>query len=46
MWYVIEEMASINKFKGIIKVKMKILNFCLKFKTMTKTVTSFDGKKN
>lgn len=39
-------MTCVNKFKSIVKVKMKILNFSLKFKTLTKIITSFDGKKN
>jgi hypothetical protein len=31
MWCVMEEMIFINKFKGIVEVKMRIINFSLKF---------------
>lgn len=39
-------MTSINKFKGIVKVKVRIMNFSLKFITSTKLITSFNGQKN
>jgi hypothetical protein len=34
------EMISINKFKGVVEFKMRIINFSLKFVTMAKTMTT------
>ena len=34
------EMISINKFKGVVKFKMRIINFSLKFVIMAKIVTT------
>jgi hypothetical protein len=34
------EMITINKFKGVVEFKMRIINFSLKFVTMAKTVTT------
>jgi hypothetical protein len=36
-------MISINKLKGINEVKMTVMNFTLKFITLTKPETSFNG---
>ena len=35
-------MTSINKFKGVVELKIMIMNFSLKFTTRVKPVTSFD----
>jgi len=43
MWCVMEEMIFINKLKGIVEVKMRIMNFNLKFIMSTKPVTGFYG---
>jgi hypothetical protein len=34
------EMISINKFKGVVEFKIRIINFSLKFVTMAKTMTT------
>ena len=36
-------MTSINKFKGIVEIEMRITNFRLKFVTTVKPVMCFDG---
>jgi hypothetical protein len=36
-------MTSIKKLQGIVEVKMRIINFSLKFITTIKMVTSFAG---
>jgi hypothetical protein len=36
-------MTSINKFKDIVEIKMRILNFRLKLITLVRLVTCFDG---
>jgi hypothetical protein len=37
-----ERMISINKFKDIVEIEMRILNFKLKLITLVKLVTCFD----
>ena len=34
------EMITINKFKGVVEFKIRIINFSLKFVTMAKTMTT------
>jgi hypothetical protein len=42
-----ERMTSINKYKGIFEVEIKIMNFSLKnMYQWKKPITCFDGKKN
>jgi hypothetical protein len=36
-------MISINKFKGIVEVEIRVMIFSLKLVTFTKPVTSFNG---
>jgi hypothetical protein len=36
-------MISINKFKGSVEVEMRVMYFGLKFITLAKPVTSFNG---
>jgi hypothetical protein len=36
-------MTSINKFKGIVEIEIRILNFRLKLITLMRLVTCFDG---
>jgi hypothetical protein len=43
MWCVMGEMIFINKFKGIVEVKMRIMNFSLKFIMWAKPVIGFYG---
>jgi hypothetical protein len=38
-----EIMISINKFKGIVEVERRVMNFSLKLVTLAKPVTSFNG---
>jgi len=46
MCHVRERIISINKFKGIIEVQMRVMIFSLKLVTLAKPVTSFIGYKN
>jgi len=43
MCHVRERIISINKFKGIIEVEMRVMIFSLKLVTLAKLVTSFIG---
>jgi hypothetical protein len=38
-----ERITFTNKFKGIVKFEMRITNLILKFVTLAKLVTSFNG---
>ena len=46
MCHVRERMISINKFKGIVEVEMRVMIFSLKLVTLSKPVISFNGYKN
>ena len=37
-----EGVTSINKFKGVVEARIRIMNFSLKLIITAKTVTSFD----
>ena len=37
-----ESMTSMNKYKGILEVRIKIMRFSLKFLMLVKMKTSFD----
>ena len=43
MWCEMESITSMNKYKSIVEVKIKILRFSLKFLTLIKTIIGFDG---
>jgi hypothetical protein len=43
MRHVIEEITSTKEFKDIIEVKMRIVNFNLKFITILKLITDLYG---
>jgi hypothetical protein len=43
MCHVRERMISINKFKDIVEVEMRVMIFSLKLITLAKPVTSFNG---
>ena len=42
MWCIIKGMTSMNKFKGIVEVKIRIINFSLEFTTSVKPIMRFD----
>jgi len=39
----VREIISIDKFKGIVEIKMRVMIFSLKLVTLAKPVTSFNG---
>lgn len=41
-----EGVTSINKFKGVVEARIRIMNFSLQLIITAKTVTSFDIQKN
>jgi hypothetical protein len=43
MCHVRERIISINKFKGIVEVEMRVMILSLKLVTLAKPVTSFIG---
>jgi hypothetical protein len=43
MCHVREKMISMNKFKGIVEVEMRVMIFSLKLVMLVKPVTSFIG---
>jgi hypothetical protein len=43
MCHMRERMISINKFKGIVEVKMRVMIFSLKLVTLVKPMMSFNG---
>jgi hypothetical protein len=43
MCHVRERIISINKFKSIVEVEMRVVTFSLKLVTLAKLVTSFNA---
>ena len=43
MCHVRKKIISINKFKDIVEVKMRVMIFSLKLVMLAKSVTSFNG---
>ena len=45
MRYVRERISSINKFKGMVEVEMRVMNFLLKFVMLAKSEKNLDTTK-